>query len=162
MARVYVGMGSNIRREDNIRSAIAALQRQFGPLIMSTIYETEAVGFVGENFFNLVAGFDTEADVYTVAARLREIEIDHGRQDPAPRFAPRTLDLDLLLYDELILEEDRLRIPRADILRYAFVLCPLAEIAGKRRHPRLGITFAELWHSFDKHRQGLHPIVLDL
>lgn len=162
MARVYVSVGSNIGREPNIRSGIAALRRQFGPLVISTVYENEPVGFAGEDFFNLVAGFDTGMDVHRVARCLRQIEVDHGRSSHARKFSPRTLDLDLLLYDDLVLEEGRLRIPRDDILQCDFVLYPLAEVAGQRRHPQSGITFAELWQAFDKGCQRLRPVDLDL
>lgn len=162
MARVYISAGSNIRREHNIRSGIAALRRLFGPLVISTIYENEPVGFVGDDFFNLVVGFDTKADVHQVATHLRAIEIDHGRHSNARKFSPRTLDLDLLLYDDLVLEEGGLQIPRDDILHRAFVLYPLAEVAGERRHPELGITFAELWQAVNKGRERLRPVDLDL
>jgi 2-amino-4-hydroxy-6-hydroxymethyldihydropteridine diphosphokinase len=162
MARVYVGIGSNIEPERHIRSALAALRRRFGPLTVSTVYANPAVGFAGDDFFNLVAGFETTLPVRTVAADLRNIEWDHRHRGDGPKLGPRALDLDLLLYDDLILREDGLCIPRYEIVRHAFVLKPLAEVAGDRHHPLLGTTFAELWATFDQSREPLTPVALKL
>jgi 2-amino-4-hydroxy-6-hydroxymethyldihydropteridine diphosphokinase len=161
MARIYVSVGSNIDRARNIRSGLQTLREQFGALTVSTIYESAAVGFDGDPFYNLVVGFDTDRDVHSVARALREIEHRHGRERGAVRFAPRTLDLDLLLYDDLVLHQDHLHIPRDEITRYAFVLRPLAEIAGERVHPLEGKTYARLWAEFQADDQPLWPAQLD-
>lgn len=158
MARVYVSVGSNMERERNVRSGLQCLEQRFGSLIVSSIYQSEAIGFEGDDFFNLVVGFDTEADAYGVVLCLHDIEASHQRCRSMPRFAPRTLDLDLLLYDDLVLEADGLQLPRAEIARHAFVLCPLAEVAGQMCHPVLGKTFSELWRAFDKQGERLHPV----
>lgn len=160
MARVYVGIGSNIEPERNIRSGLAALRRRFGPLAASTVYASAAVGFAGDDFLNLVAGFQTDLAVRAVIARLREIEDAHQHRGEGSKLAPRALDLDLLLYDDLVLREDGLCIPRNEITRHAFVLRPLAEVAGNRQHPLLGTTFAELWAAFDQSRETLRPVAL--
>ena len=107
-------------------------------------------------------GFDSREDVYSIATRLREIETAHQRRREASKFSPRTLDLDLLIYDDLVLNADGIRLPRDEITRYAFVLCPLAEIAGERQHPLLGVTFAKLWSEFDKSAVRLQPVALAL
>lgn len=158
MARVYVSVGSNVERERNIRSCIHSLRERFGSLMVSSIYHNKAVGFEGDAFLNLVVDFDTSDPVRAVAAHLRDIEVAHGRLRDAPKFSPRTLDLDLLLYDDLVLEASGLLVPRDEITRYAFVLCPLAEVAGEQRHPILGVTFVELWEAFDKTREHLRPV----
>lgn len=161
MAQVYIGIGSNIEPERHIRAALAALRRQFEPLTVSTVYANPAVGFVGADFLNLVAGFETKLTVYDVAADLRAIEAVYQRPCGGLKLTPRTLDLDLLLYGDLVLNgEGGLRIPRAEITRHAFVLRPLAEIAGERRHPVLGVTFAELWAAFEQARETLRPVAL--
>lgn len=162
MARVYVGIGSNIEPERHIRSGLTALRRRFGPLTVSTVYANPAVGFIGADFFNLVAGFETGLPVRTVAAALRNIEQTHRHHGDSPKLGPRALDLDLLLYDDLILREDGLHLPRDEILHHAFVLKPLADVAGDRRHPLLGLTFAELWASFDQSWTTLTPVTLEL
>jgi len=163
MARVYVSVGSNIDRERYIRAGLAALRERYGPLQCSRIYESKAVGFDGDDFYNLVVGFDTEQPVRDVAAALREIEQQNARDRRAPRFSARTLDLDLLLYDDLVADAQGLQLPRAEIMRYAFVLGPLAEIAGERRHPQNGRRYAELWADFaDKAAQPMWPVTLDV
>ncbi len=158
MARIYVGVGSNMNRSSNIRSGIVALRERFGELLLSSVYDSEAVGFDGANFFNLVAGFDSEQSVQGVVESLRSIEAGHGRKRGENRFAPRPLDLDLLLYDDLILSEGQVHVPRDEIMKYAFVLRPLAEIAPQRLHPVVGRSFADLWQEFDNVEQQLSPV----
>lgn len=160
MARVYVSVGTNIDRERHVRAALDALEAHYGAVQCSTIYETAAVGFDGDDFYNFVVGFDTGESPVEVAAQLRAIEDANGRVRTGPRFSSRTLDLDLLLYDDLVLEEGRLQIPRDEITHQAFVLAPLAEIAGERRHPLLGASFAQLWAEFPKTGLTLRPVPL--
>jgi 2-amino-4-hydroxy-6-hydroxymethyldihydropteridine diphosphokinase len=161
LARVYISLGSNIDAPRHLRAAVAALRECYGELILSPVYESEAVGFEGDNFLNLVAGLETDQDVHEVNRQLHAIEDAHGRQRNGPRFSPRTLDLDLLLYDDLILSEDKLQLPRDEITRNAFVLRPLADIAPDLRHPVTGQTMAELWQAFDKTSQRLWPIAFE-
>jgi 2-amino-4-hydroxy-6-hydroxymethyldihydropteridine diphosphokinase len=160
MARVYVSVGSNIDRDANIRSCLEELRARFGELIVSTIYETKAVGFEGDNFYNLVVAFETEKDVHAVSDILHAIEDAHGRNRAGQRFSSRTLDLDLLLYDALVLKEQGLELPRGEITRYAFVLLPLAEIAGELVHPTEGKTIQALWEAFDASAEEMHPVQL--
>lgn len=160
MARVYVSIGSNIDRERHVRAALDALEAHYGRVQCSTVYETDAVGFAGDSFYNLVVGFDTAERPTDVANRLRAIEDANGRERAGARFSARTLDLDLLLYDDLIVEEGRLQLPRDEITRYAFVLKPLAEIAGALRHPLTGRTYAQLWEEFPRKDAGIRAVEL--
>lgn len=158
MARIYVSLGSNVEPRVNIRRAVTELRAHYGELQLSRVYESEAVGFDGENFLNLVAGFDTDEDVHAVVAVLRDVEARCGRERNGARFAPRSMDLDLLLYDQQVLQENGLTLPRGEITEHAFVLRPLAELAPELVHPVTGVRFAELWRGFDRPGQSLWPI----
>lgn len=157
MAQVYVSIGSNIERVRNIESALQALAAAYGDLQQSSVYQSAAVGFDSAPFYNLVVGFQTDASPQSVQETLHRIEDGHGRLRTAA-LAARTLDLDLLLYDDLVIHSGKLVLPRADIDRYAFVLGPLAEIAGDRRHPLSGIRYADMWSAFDTTGQELQRI----
>jgi 2-amino-4-hydroxy-6-hydroxymethyldihydropteridine diphosphokinase len=158
MATIYISLGSNIDRERNTRAGIDALQRVFGELNLSSVYESEAVGFEGDAFYNMVIACEVDTPVHETNQILRDIEDAHGRDRSGPKFSSRTLDLDLLLYDDLVLDEKGLKLPRGEILKNAFVLWPLAEIAPDLRHPQSGATYAELWAGFDKTKESLKPI----
>lgn len=156
----YISIGSNIERDQHIPSSLKALKQQFGELTLSSVYETAAVGFAGDAFYNLIVGFKADLSAKAVAKILREIELEHGRTRDCQKFSARTLDLDLILYGDLVLSDGRLQIPRDEIERYAFVLEPLAEIAPKLKHPIKHINYAELWRSFDKsalQQQRINP-----
>jgi 2-amino-4-hydroxy-6-hydroxymethyldihydropteridine diphosphokinase len=157
MAQVYVSIGSNIERERNIESALQALAAAYGELRQSSVYESAAVGFDSAPFYNLVVAFQTEASPQSVQETLHRIENDQGRSRTAA-LAARTLDLDLLLYDDLVIQAGKLLLPRSDIDRYAFVLGPLAEIAGEQRHPVTGIRYADMWSAFDTAGQELQRV----
>jgi len=160
MPRVYISIGSNIEAEKHVRLAVAELRRHYGGVMLSSVYESEAVGFEGDNFLNMVAGVDTDESVQRVSAVLHDIEDRHGRLRTGPRFSARTLDLDLLLYDDLIVNENGLQIPRDEITKNAFVLWPLAELDPTYRHPLSGQSMAQLWESYDKSSQALWPVEL--
>ena len=161
MAWVYISLGSNIDREELTRAGVASLKSHYGELLLSSVYESEAVGFVGEDFYNMVIALQTDEDVHRVASKLRQIEDQHGRDRSGPRFSSRTLDLDLLLYDDLILHEGKLQLPRDEILERAFVLWPLAEISPDRVHPVAKKSYSELWQAFDKSQEKLRPITFN-
>ncbi len=161
MARVYISVGSNIEPAVNIRSAMQDLRSHYPNLIVSTVYESEAVGFEAENFYNLVVGFETDQDVREVAQQLRRIEDDHARDRKSPKFSSRTIDLDLLLYDDVIINDDSLNIPRDEISKNAFVLWPLAEVAAEVVHPQFKQTIAAMWQAYDKDSQSLWPVEFD-
>jgi 2-amino-4-hydroxy-6-hydroxymethyldihydropteridine diphosphokinase len=147
MPRVFIGIGSNVDRERNIRSAVVALAESFGAVTCSPVYRTKAVGFEGDDFYNLVAEIDTDMTITAVAATLREIESHHGRHRGEAKFAPRTIDLDLLLYGDAVGDYAGVTLPRPDIMEYAFVLRPLADLAPHQMHPTLHRSYRDLWQA---------------
>lgn len=157
MPRAWLSLGSNIDRDANIRSAVRALYKVYGPLVVSRVYESEPVGFEGERFFNLVVGIETDSPVDEINARLRAIEASQGRVRGAEKFVPRTLDIDILTYGDTLERNGELVLPRDEITKYAFALRPLAEVAGDERHPTEKKTYRELWAEFDKAGQKLWP-----
>jgi 2-amino-4-hydroxy-6-hydroxymethyldihydropteridine diphosphokinase len=162
MVMAYIGIGSNVERDKNIRSGIAQLKQQGTELMISSVYESRAYGFDGDNFYNLVIGLETETSSLVLTGILREIEDRHGRTRNEPRFSSRTLDLDLLLYGDMICHDERLNLPRPDILTCAFVLGPLAEIAGHIRHPESGIMISEIWTAFNRPEQKIWPVSFNM
>lgn len=158
MTPVYLSLGSNIDRYRHISAALDALADEFGELDISTVYESESVGFEGSHFLNLVVGVHSELDIAELSARLKQIEDDNERNREGPKFSPRTLDIDILLYGDFVGAEAGTELPRDEITKNAFVLQPLAELAPQLMHPGLGQTFAELWQEYDKSRQHLWPI----
>lgn len=160
MHRVFVSVGSSIDRERHIRIALAGFAQRFGSLQVSPVYESEAVGFEGDNFFNLVAGFATDWELGRLAQELRAMEYANGRPLDVPKFAARTLDIDILTYDDRVGVFQGIELPRPEITRNAFVLLPLQDIAPDELHPGLGICYRELWQAFDQSSQRLWPVVL--
>lgn len=156
--QVYLSLGSNIDRDRHILAALDALADQFGELQISSVYESEAVGFAGDNFYNLVVGFGTELPVGELSGYLKALEYRHGRQPDCARFSSRTLDIDILTYADLTGRVDGVTLPRGEILENAFVLWPLAELASAVRHPLLGICYGTLWRNYDRHSQSLWPV----
>ncbi len=156
MAKIYLGLGSNVEPEKYLQLGLRELSLRFGVLEMSNIYRSAAVGFEGADFLNLVLGIDSDLSPTEIHQAIEAIHAIAGRQRGELRFSARTLDIDLLLYDDLILDAAPIRVPRADILKYSFVLGPLAEIAPDLRHPETGKLITEHWAEFDKNS---HPII---
>lgn len=146
--RVYLSIGSNVDPDTHVVRAIEALTEAFGPLALSRVYRNPAVGFDGSDFLNLVVGFDTGHDPFAIAERIHAIESANGRLRSGPKFSSRTLDIDLLTHGRSILRQGRLVLPRDEILRYAFVLQPLAELAGDELHPETGASYGWHWRRF--------------
>lgn len=155
--QIYIGIGSNVEREKHTITAIKELSASFDQLTVSNVYESEAVGFNGANFYNFVVGAQTTMSLEAVCKQLRQIEFKHGRQPNEKKFAPRTLDLDLLLYDDVVSFET-VELPRAEILLNAFVLLPLSEVAPEMIHPTEKKSLSWLWQHYDKSKQNLWKI----
>ncbi|MEP0201363.1 MAG: 2-amino-4-hydroxy-6-hydroxymethyldihydropteridine diphosphokinase [Halioglobus sp.] len=158
MARVYLGVGSNIDRERYITAGLDALTELFGDMDISPVYDSEAIGFEGQPFLNLVVGVDTDLTLAELAKQLRDIEFEHGRPENATRFSSRQLDIDILLYDDLVGVIDGVELPRGEILENAFVLRPLADLVPEERHPERKQTYLELLDSLDTSGQSLAKV----
>ncbi len=162
MARVYVGLGSNMDREKRLREALGLLRLNFGDIEMSPVYDSAAVGFDGSNFLNLVVGFDSPLKVEEVAKVFHEIEDQLGRDRSLPKFASRSIDLDILLYDGCIVDVPGIRIPRPEILVNAFVLKPLQDIAPQRLHPETEQSYSDHWQVMAPNAPQLELFPLEL
>ncbi|MEO5342926.1 MAG: 2-amino-4-hydroxy-6-hydroxymethyldihydropteridine diphosphokinase [Gammaproteobacteria bacterium SHHR-1] len=148
MPQILLSLGSNIEPERNLRLAVRALREQFGQLSLSPVYRTPAVGFDGPSFLNLVAACQSGQSAAAIGKRLKALEDELGRSRGGAKFSSRSIDIDLLTYGDLCAGQGGPNIPRDEILRYAFVLKPLADLVGGQRHPCLKKTYAELWQAF--------------
>jgi 2-amino-4-hydroxy-6-hydroxymethyldihydropteridine diphosphokinase len=158
MALIYLSLGSNIERQRRITAALDALADNFGELVISSVYESESVGFEGDSFFNLVVGIRSSVSVGQVSKILKQIEDQNGRDRSGPRFGPRSLDIDILTVDDIAGEIEGIQLPRDEVLKNAFVLLPLAEIAAQTQHPVTGLSYSQHWQEFDKDKQKLWPV----
>jgi 2-amino-4-hydroxy-6-hydroxymethyldihydropteridine diphosphokinase len=163
MPRVYLGLGSNIEPEKNLALGVAELERRVGSVELSPVYRAPAIGFESPDFLNAVAAVDTDIAPESLLDIIEEIHDVAGRErSTGNKWVARSLDIDLLLYGDLVSPGRPLRVPRGDVLDYAFVLRPLADLAPDGVHPVTGRTFAEHWAAFDAADQPLTPVELDL
>jgi 2-amino-4-hydroxy-6-hydroxymethyldihydropteridine diphosphokinase len=145
--QVWLGLGSNSRAVDNITACLDALLLQFHDLVLSAVYESEAEGNVLGPYLNMVVGLQTEWTLAQLHPFLKNLERKQGRSLTETQQVP--LDIDILLFNNLAGNFDGITLPRPDILTAAWVLCPLAQVAGKVRHPVSGISCKDLWAAFD-------------
>jgi len=162
MAVIYVGLGSNINPEKNLHLGISELRDRFGDLQISAVYCSKAVGFEGDDFLNLVAGFESESSPIEICEAIELIHNLAGRDRNGRKWESRPLDVDLLLYNDLVIDERPVRVPRKDVLEYSFVLRPMAELAPDLAHPVTGRTMLEHWQNFDATSHPLDPVDLIL
>lgn len=160
MPEVYVAAGSNVNPLDNLRRALDELEQRFGALRISGAYRNRPVGFEGADFVNLVLGFASDRSLESIVTELHTVEALCGRPRQAPKWGPRAMDLDVLLYGDAVGELAGCVLPRPDLVRRAYMLGPLAEIAPALRHPVLGRTMAELWREFPRNHHPLTRIEL--
>ncbi len=157
MAQIFISLGSNVDRDKHLRAGLNALISLFPEYQHSSVFESEAVGFNGNNFFNSVFVAQTDMPLEQVCALLKQIERDNGRTPSDKKFSPRTLDLDLLFYDDVICDSPA-QLPRDEITKNAFVLQPLAELAPHFYHPVAKQTIGELWQNYNNLNQKLWKV----
>ena len=159
MTHALLSLGSNVEPERYLRAAIAALRARFGVVVVSPVYRVPAVGFDGPDFLNAAAVIETDLDAHALVDWLHALEHENGRVRGAVKFNDRTLDIDLVYFDGLVLDTPQLQLPRPE-LRHAFVLRPLADIAPDFVDPVRGTTLAAMWRAHPEHDAPLHTVAL--
>ncbi|MGI9237942.1 MAG: 2-amino-4-hydroxy-6-hydroxymethyldihydropteridine diphosphokinase [Woeseiaceae bacterium] len=157
MSDIYLGLGSNIEPEKNLSLAVRELRNKFGDLKVSSVYRSAALGFEGDDFLNLVVGLKSDDGPMEICQEIEHLHNVAGRARSSKKWAARPLDIDLLLYNDEVIDERPVRVPRSDILEYSFVLRPLAELAPDLVHPVTGKTMLAHWQEFDA---ASHPLEL--
>jgi 2-amino-4-hydroxy-6-hydroxymethyldihydropteridine diphosphokinase len=159
MSTAWLGLGSNVNAETRIRTGIAELEKDFANVGLSPVYSSTAVGFEGDDFINLVARVETDMQPVELREYLRDLEDRFGRKRNVAKFSDRSLDIDILLYDDLVLLSPVLEIPRAEILKFPHVLKPLADLDPELIHPTELRSMAEIWATsgMDDSCLHLHP-----
>ena len=150
MSNVHINIGSNKNRVLKLTLALKALEQEFSNIVVSSLYESPAEGFQGNDFYNIGVNATTDKSSHEVKAILKEVENALGRDRELSKFSARLIDLDLVLYDEVV--DTTLNLPRSDALKYAYVLAPLAELSAIKQHPVEKRTYQELWQAFQSSR----------
>jgi 2-amino-4-hydroxy-6-hydroxymethyldihydropteridine diphosphokinase len=158
----YVSGGSNLDAQHNLTHAARALRARHPGARFSRCYRNKAVGFDGPDFINFVVELPVAGDPALLKGELECIETQCGREPDAPKWAPRTMDLDILLFGDLVQNMQGLQLPRPDLLRWGFMLGPLTELAPRLLHPVLQRPLQELWQGFNRDANPLAPVTLDL
>ena len=148
MTKILLGLGSNVNRIESIQQGLELLATAFGEIQISPTFESEAIGFVGDNFYNLVVCAHTDKSLTEVIETYRAIEDKCGRDRTGPKFGPRTLDIDLLTYGDMVCLEP-LVLPRGEVLENAFVLWPVALLVPDDIHPRTGKRYQQHWDEYE-------------
>ena len=162
MTQLVLSLGSNIERDKHIRYAIRQLQLLLGELTLSPIYETEAVGFNGPDFYNLVVVSETDLTLDKIIQGIQKIECGAGRIRGKKSCESRTLDIDVLLYGDADYRDQGHNIPRDEIYHAAYVLKPLVDVLPNAHHPVSGERFKAIWMALAKDRPVLREIVFEM
>ena len=148
MTRVFVGIGSNINSLENIGRALHALRTDFQSMVYSEGYENPSDGFLGYHFINVVVLFDTNLSLPETLKKLHQIELDLEKDLSAPKYAEKTIDMDLLFFGDLQLSNDRIAIPRPEATSKSYYLKPLFDIAPNWIDPVTRTSITDLWNGF--------------
>ena len=158
MSQLVLSLGSNIDAANNIRLAVRQLELHFGEAVCSSVYQSSAVGFEGEDFLNLVGVFESGDSLNNICTAIKLIETGLGRTRSSKGFSPRLIYIDVLLFGEQHGEDCGIQLPRDEITHYAFVLQPLAELLPDQVHPQTGQSFSNMWDAFEDADQKLKII----
>ena len=159
---VFLSLGSNIDPEKNLQYACRELKKTFGNIQISSVFRNKSIGFDGNDFLNMVVKVKSSFNPNEMLDFLGRLESATGRNIGTGAFDSRSLDIDMLLYGNLVHQEKPLQVPRIDIELYSFVICPLAEIEPDGIHPISGKTFKDLWESFDQEEHLLNKASLEV
>jgi 2-amino-4-hydroxy-6-hydroxymethyldihydropteridine diphosphokinase len=154
--QVWLGVGSNCQAVDNVSACLDALLLQFHDLNLSSVFESEAAGLPGHFYLNLVVGLQTAWSLSQLSSFLKNLERKQGRSEQVSQQVP--LDVDILLFNNLAGNFDGITLPRPEILTAPYVLCPLAQVAGKLKHPTSRVSYRELWDAFDLQEGDLRAV----
>ena len=159
--RAWLSLGSNLEPERHLRAALSELRARFGAISVSPTYCFPAVGFEGPHFLNLAVGLDCDLEPQVLNDWLHALEDRHGRRRDVPRYSSRTLDVDIVLFDERVVHgPGNLEIPRKELAQ-AFVLKPLADIAAEVREPVSGRSIGALWAASAEANAVIERVELD-
>ena len=158
MPKVFLGIGSNVQRHQHICCALDMLTESLGKLSISSVYESAAVGFNGDDFYNLVVGVETPLPLNQLIQLIKQVEDQNGRDRSGPKFSARTLDIDVLTYGDCVGVYEGVLLPRKEVVEQAHVLLPLTEIAADQVLPGSGKRCIDLWRDYDKARQALWKV----
>ena len=159
---VFLSLGSNIDPKENLKYACRELEKAFGNIQISSVFRNKPIGFEGNDFLNMVVKVKSSFNPNEMLDFLGRVESATGRNIGAGAFDSRSLDIDMVLYGDLVHPEKPFKIPRNDIELYSFVLCPLAEIDPDGIHPVTGKTFKDLWEGFDQAEHPLNKVSVDI
>lgn len=159
MTAIFLGIGSNSDREQHLSRGLDALQQLLGPLDLSPVFESDAVGVLGRRFYNMVVGAETHLSLVDLNAALKAIEAACGRRD-SPSPGRITLDIDILSFGDMTGVHAGQTLPRPEVVRNAFVLWPLALLAPHDVLPGSSQSYAELWTGWQGEQQ-LWPVAFE-
>lgn len=150
MSLIYLSLGSNLNdRYANLRRAVDELNKYVRVTAVSPVFATEPWGVTDQPaFLNICVAAVGDIAPRELLARIKQIEVEMGRE-PTHRWGPRLIDIDILFYDKLIVEDDNLTIPHPRLAERAFVLAPLAVLIPEFRHPQTGVSVQEMLRQVD-------------
>lgn len=160
MKELILGVGSNVNREYNLHAGLKCLQEMFGELHCSSWYESDAAGFDGDKFINLVVVVYVNISLDQIALMIKRLEADFGHDTTSSKYSAKTLDIDILSYGGLVGNFFGVELPRPEILESIYVLQPMAELVPEHKHPLTEKTYIQLFNDFCGERHNICRLCL--